>query len=97
MASPSRPAGLGPRGRRLWRALIGDVTEQLDDDGAGNAGHLELLIEACRTLDLVDRMDEQLAGSLTVPGSQGQIRPHPLLRARTDAIADLSDLLVRLR
>jgi hypothetical protein len=42
-------------------------------------GELALLEQACRCADLLARIDEQLANEdLTVPGSRGQMRSHPL-------------------
>jgi hypothetical protein len=66
------PAGLGERGRRFWD----DVTATY----ALRADELELLVEAARILDLLARLEAEVAAQpLVLPGSKGQARPHPLL------------------
>lgn len=47
------PAGLGPRGTSLWERSSGPGFHPL---------HLALLEEACRTIDLLDRLHGQLEG-----------------------------------
>jgi hypothetical protein len=45
----------------------------------------ELLRQACRTVDLLERIDAQLVvEDLTVAGSRGQERAHPLLGAAVE-------------
>lgn len=66
------PAGLGKRGRAVWR----DISASYVLDPA----EVSLLTELCRTLDEIDRLSAALAGvELVVTGSTGQPRPHPLL------------------
>jgi hypothetical protein len=69
---PVVPPGLGQAGRAFWRSII--TTYEL------SPGELELLRQACRTVDVLERVDGQLvADDLTVAGSRGQERAHPLL------------------
>lgn len=48
VTKPSPPAGLGPRGSRLWDA---------ESVHARDAGHLMLLEEACRTADTLEQLN----------------------------------------
>jgi pyruvate/2-oxoglutarate dehydrogenase complex dihydrolipoamide acyltransferase (E2) component len=71
-APPDPPEGLGDAGRALWRGVYLDVDLRADEEA--------ILLEACRTKDEIERFQEKLAAaSLTVPGSKGQVRPHPLI------------------
>lgn len=65
MKIPKAPAGLGARGRKFWRSTLADF----ELSGAEQ----EILAEACRTLDDLDRLAGMIAehGSM-VTGSQGQ-------------------------
>ncbi len=65
------PAGLGPRGRRLWRAVTTDFEMTISER--------ELLTEACRTIDNCERLENALRDEpLTTAGSRGQVVAHPL-------------------
>jgi hypothetical protein len=69
---PSTPPGLGTSAARLWRSVTAKYELRFDE--------ARLLEEACRELDLVERLDVELRGAgLVVPGSMGQDRPNPLL------------------
>lgn len=57
-AAPRPPAGLGPRGRRLWRDITGE--HQLD------AMQRVLLEEACRAASRLDILDQLLRGEVDV-------------------------------
>jgi P27 family predicted phage terminase small subunit len=73
-AIPRAPAGLGARGRALWRRL----NRQFELDVL----EAQLLIELCRSADRCDRIAGELeTAPLTVAGSTGQQRPNPLLAA----------------
>ena len=53
---PRPPKRLGPAGRRFWR----DITAGFQLAGP----HEEALLEmACRELDIIDRLDDELAGA----------------------------------
>jgi len=49
-----------------------------------SAAELATLARACRTADLLARVDEDLSADITTEGSVGQVRPHPLLRSYVD-------------
>jgi hypothetical protein len=67
-AVPRRPHGLGARGGRFWRTVAGRYEM--------NPGETELLAEVCRSLDLLDLLETELATSgLMAEGSMGQLRP----------------------
>ncbi|WP_139000207.1 hypothetical protein [Rhodococcus zopfii] len=65
--TPRAPKGLGTRGRALWRDLHREFDMTRDP-------HRMVLVEdACRTADLIDRLQESVdAQDLRVRGSQGQ-------------------------
>ncbi len=69
---PAAPADLGGRGRRFWRATVGDYEL--------TASEMELLAECCRLMDETEALrlvvDDQ---GTTVTGSAGQTRVHPAL------------------
>lgn len=67
-----RPPGLGAAGRRLFAELTDGVVY--------DHGERVIVEKACRTADDLARLERELAGApLTVAGSTGQVRPHPLL------------------
>jgi len=69
---PPAPVGLGPRGRKLWRAITSTYELRLDE--------VVLLAETCRVLDDAERLRLALVGAdLLVLASAGQYRAHPLL------------------
>lgn len=85
MSGQSAPRSLGPRGRRLWRRITADFELQ--------ASELELLGDAARTADLVDRLTEHLSREeLIVDGSRGQSVVNPVaaeLRLQRELLARL--------
>lgn len=88
-ATPRPPTGLRAPGQRLWRSVVDVWT--LDEH------ELALLVEAVRTVDLLDRLDRLVRreGPI-IDGSQGQ-RAHPAaVEARQQRIA-LARLLAALR
>lgn len=83
------PSGLGRSGRALWRDLQGEF---------GFAAHeLAILVQVCRIVDRLDAIEAELAGAtLTVEGSTGQPKAHPLLaeqRAQMRVLESLSRAL----
>jgi len=68
---PRSPAGLGPRGKRLWKAILADFELGTTET--------EVLSLACRAFDRISVLEEALTGAPSlVLGSQGQPRPNPL-------------------
>jgi phage terminase small subunit len=83
-ATPRAPEGLGRPGRKLWRSIL--AVYEL------SPAELVMLGRACRTADLLAQADTALAeDGLTVEGSVGQLRPHPLLRtlAELERVLDM--------
>ena len=75
MSGQIPPTGLRRAGKRLWA----EVAESF----ILNAGEVVMLEQACRTADELDRLEKAVRSlsELTVRGSTGQIRMHPLLDA----------------
>jgi hypothetical protein len=90
MGTRRAPSGLGRSGRALWR----DINAEF-----GLAPHERaILVQCCRAVDRLDVIEAELAaaGPLTVPGSTGQPRCHPLLgewRAQARVLESLSRAL----
>lgn len=86
MSEQEPPAGLGDAGRQLWR----EVVDEFELSGEG----MELLRQAARTVDELELLRDALGTEkrLTVQGSTGQPRAHPLLaevRAHRQTLARL--------
>ncbi len=89
MTAPRAPKGLGKDGRQLWRSVL--ATYRLRPD------EVLLLEKAARTADDVARLEAVLEGQpLTVSGSTGQPRAHPLLIELRGMRALLAQLLRQL-
>lgn len=72
MSKPRTPANLGTKGRKFWDDTTGTYEFRPDE--------LCILEDACRTLDLVDRLEKDLRGAdLVTAGSMGQDVANPLL------------------
>jgi phage terminase small subunit len=86
MKPPRAPKGLEATGRATFRSVLAIYV--LDP------GELVLLAQLCRTLDRIDAIEDALAREgLTVAGSRGQRRAHPLLSALSTAQATASRLV----
>lgn len=84
------PAGLGPAGKRFWGDVTGEFQLRVDER--------RILVDACREIDLIERLDEQLASSdLLVEGSQGQDVASPLVQELRQHRAVLRLLLQALK
>ena len=72
MSARRAPSGLGRSGRALWREINAEF---------GLAPHESaILTQCCRVLDRLDAIEAELSGAeLTVTGSTGQPKAHPLL------------------
>lgn len=84
------PAGLGLSGVRLWESVADgfdlDVHEQL------------LLLQACRTADLLDRLSEQASSSpLTTRNAKGDEVTNPVVTEHRQQSLVLARLLASLR
>jgi len=87
---PRAPDGLGPSGRRLWRAILVDF-ELAEHE-------MSLLRQACRVADLCDRLQEVVdaEGPLTTT-RLGEQKPHPgVVELRQQRLV-LARLIVALR
>lgn len=85
-----RPNKLRARSRRLWDAVTG--TYQL------RADELVVLEDACREVDIVDRLERELDGAdHVVKGSMGQPVANPLLAELRQHRAVVQRLLASLK
>ena len=83
---PRVPGGLGPAGRAFWRKIV--AVYEL------SPAEMALLARACRTLDVLARIDRELAaGGLVVTGSTGQPRANPLLASQAEQARVLETLI----
>lgn len=73
MALMEAPQGLGPQGSCLWQEIAEGFELRVDE--------LRVLGDACRTVDLIERMEEAMKDApLVVTGSQGQPVANPLVQ-----------------
>jgi hypothetical protein len=90
MGSPRVPAGLDAAGRRLWREVLAGYVLAPPE--------VALLVELCRVVDRLDRLAAALAiEPLTVAGSMGQPKIHPLYAEARSQAATLAHLARALR
>jgi hypothetical protein len=84
------PRGLGSAGGALWRSVVGAYDLRPDE--------LLILESAARVTDVIARLDVELDGApLTVLGSVGQTREHPLMSEQRQQRGLLARLLGQLR
>jgi hypothetical protein len=84
------PAKLGAKARRLWSEVAGSYELRGDE--------FVVLEDACREVDLIDRLEAELAsGSLMVTGSQGQPVVNPIVAEIRQHRGVLSRLLSSLK
>lgn len=70
---PEPPAGLGVRAAQLWQDIVEEQELRTDE--------LRVLEDACREVDLIERMHAELQGApLVVKGSMGQDVANPLVQ-----------------
>jgi hypothetical protein len=86
---PRKPAGLSPKSGRFFSEVTRDFDLRPDE--------IVILTEACRVMDVVDQLAAALRGQpLTVTGSAGQLREHPLLSESRQQRLALSRLVRQL-
>lgn len=90
MTAPKVPSGLLVSGSKLWRAVTRDYELEVHEE--------QLLLEACRCVDRLDRLAEESRDApLTVENTRGDLVSHPsLVEARQQQIV-FSRLLASLR
>lgn len=90
MAHIDPPEALGPSGTRLWRD-VSDAFELRVDE-------LRVLEDACREVDLIERMEDALRDApLTATGSTGQVVASPFLQELRQHRALVARLLASLK
>ncbi|MFH9941329.1 hypothetical protein ACH4OT_18660 [Streptomyces murinus] len=88
--APEPPAGLGEQAAQLWRDIV-DAQELRSDE-------LRVLEDACREVDLIERMHAELhAAPLVVRGSMGQDVANPLVQELRQHRALVARLLASLK
>lgn len=86
---PAAPADLEKRGRAFWREVLKIYELNVDE--------MQLLAEACRTLDDCDRLREVIeADGHMVRGSTGQSRLHPAIGELRQTRTALAKFLAQL-
>lgn len=86
---PTVPKGLHAAGRRLWRSVL----EPFDLDEHERV----LLLAACRTADLLDRLAVEADGALTVTNRFGEVVAAPAVVEHRQQSQTLARLLASLR
>lgn len=87
------PAGLGPRGRRLWQNMLAQDSA-LEDESEPRR---EVALTACRTADRLERLEAMAAD--TEPVIEGKAGPmtHPVFAEVRQQSALLARLVAALR
>jgi P27 family predicted phage terminase small subunit len=94
---PPAPVDLSDESRSLWNALVNDLRLVHGVDEPGSAD-LVLLADVLRACDRRDEISLTLAREgLTVAGSRGQTRPHPLVVIEKELRAEIARSFERLR
>lgn len=87
---PEPRVQLGVRGLELWHDVLTDHDLRTDE--------LRVLEDACREVDLIERLEEGLQGApLVVNGSQGQPVANPIVQELRQHRALVSRLLAALK
>lgn len=90
MADTACPKGLHDAGKTLWRRISGAYELREDE--------VTVLEQAARTADTIADLDAALVNApLTVAGSAGQLREHPLLAEARQQRVLLARLLHQLK
>lgn len=70
---PKTPVGLGAKAKRVWTEITEAYDLRIDE--------LRVLEDACREIDLIERLESELKGAdLVVSGSMGQPVASPLVQ-----------------
>lgn len=95
MASTRTPTGLGPRGRKLWQAVVARDSKVADPTDARR----DIALEACRIADQLEGLNDQLlAEGLLLPADdRAGVRVHPALVESNRMRPLLARLIVALR
>jgi hypothetical protein len=89
VSAPTPPAGLGERGSELWSAIVADYDLETHE--------LTMLLEAARTVDLLERLEAEIQQNPPLmPSSQGMRANPAAVEARAQRLV-LARLLVALR
>jgi hypothetical protein len=99
--SPEPPDDLSASSRALWPGLVADlaVAAMASSRATTAAAHVDLLLlaDVLRARDRLDDIAAQIGkDGVTVNGSQGQIRPHPLLAVERALRAEVATGFERL-
>ncbi|MGW8953032.1 hypothetical protein [Streptomyces sp. NPDC055709] len=87
---PPAPADLGESGARLWDAALADQEFDVHEE--------LLLLQACRTADLLDRLSSAARrGDLTVKNGKGDQVANPVVTEHRQQSLVLARLLASLR
>lgn len=92
MPKPRMPGGLGDKAKKVWKGIV-DVYELRPDE-------LRILEDACREIDLVERLEKEISrpgAKLMMPGSMGQMVANPLVQEIRQHRAVVERLLARLK
>lgn len=91
MTAVAMPTGLGAKSKRVWKGYI----ERYEL----NPGEQRILEDACRQVDLIERMERDVKGlkKLTTTGSMGQLVEHPLVKELRQHRATLAALLSKIK
>jgi len=91
---PPAPADLSPETAELWPGLAEDVRTTM---GGGDVDYLALA-DTLRIRDRLAAVRTTIAAEgVTVEGSKGQTRPHPLLAVEVSLVRQVADGMTRLR
>jgi hypothetical protein len=94
MTPPKAPQGLSEASREAWKGLAADVLA-FEDAAAVDLDLLDLVLRAADRLAAVRLVLD--ASGVTVAGSMGQIRPHPLLATESLLRSEIAQGYARLR
>jgi hypothetical protein len=90
VTKPSIPIHLGTKAKRLWSDVVGKYDLRADE--------LRLLEDACREIDIIERLEVEFRGADTmVKGSMGQLVASPLLQELRQHRAVVARLLGQLK